>query len=781
MRWASKLFVENIIELLEEIDFFNFKKIKRNTYQALLKITKIELPFIIRIEYMKDSDITEEEIRTFFIDINTTKLSGKPLFIGYPGFSNRAIEAAQKLDITTISVDELLDNLVDTTNYRNYIKTLNIEENYIMLDLISENNNTIKPSVFLKLLTSNNSEQAIIKGDSGSGKTTFLKYILFKESQNPNIIPIMIDLGEYRNGSFYEFIINDGFKKNNIKIKSEKIFHILCREKKILFIFDNLESVLDINQPNFYKEFEEILKTGTPIVFTADTKFMTDNYYSNLTLNKIIATYKPKIFSISHLSLSDIKKKIKSSNIQKMFENQTISELIRLPVFFDIITKISFTDETTINKPIDIYKESLKQWQTNYLTQLGKATLCEEMAKVIINKGFFDSKKDIPDFIESFINNEYKGMPFSTEFVNKDLENSFFIKKISQNNYTFIHSSFTYFFLAKKLVEEIRRGNYTNTELLYSKFILEFVKDYLGTDKIINTLLEKYNREKFPKDKGEVFYLIYKVCNNLNIPAEIPVNKITLQKIDLISKEFLNLKMSNSDLKEAILKSSEFRNSKCSNIDFTGSNMEKIVITDSEIKSSTFSFANMKTSNIIRANLSNSSFHKTNLFQSIIIKSNLSFSNFNSANLHGVIGAESIFKKSDIRKTDLSNADFTKASFVETTMEEINSKSVSFCYADISQSTLRDSKFSFSFFHKTNFTESSLFNISLEAISLEGSTFNNANLNSVSFKWSNLQNVSFKNSVLKNVNFENADLRGADFTGAKICDETKESLKKAIV
>ncbi|HPQ49488.1 MAG TPA: pentapeptide repeat-containing protein [Spirochaetota bacterium] len=783
MRWASKLFVENIIELLEEIDFFNFKKIKRNTYSASLKVTKIEIPFILRIEYIKDGYVTEENIRDFFIDINTVKIDGKPVFIGYPGFTSKAIEVANSLNITTLNVDEILSNLVDTTLYREKLfeQKKSLEDNFFSVNLISENNNTVKLSVFTKILTSSESYPIIVKGETGSGKTTLLKYILFNEYDDNNFLPIFIDFKDYKSGSLYDFIISNGLKKNNIKIKSEKIFHILCREKKIIFLFDNLDYLVNINSDDsFYKEFERLISTNTPILFTADDNFITNNYHSNHAIYRVIALFKPKIFTIAHLTFSDIKKKIKGQNIQKIFDNKNLSELVKLPIFFDIITKISLTDDTVINKPIDIYKEALKQWNTSYLTPLGKATICEEMARVIINKGYFDSKKDIPDFIESFINNEYKAMPFSTEFLNKDLEKSFFIKKLGPNTYTFIHSSFTYFFLAKKLVEEIRRGNYNNINLLSSKFILDFVEDYLGYDKIMNILIEKYTREKYPKDRGDVFYLMYKVSNHIGIDSEIPIVRISLQKIDLISREFNYLKISSADLRETILKSADFKNCKCTNIDFTASNMEKVVVSESEFKSSTFNMCSMKFSNIIKSNLSNSSFHKANLFQSKIIKSNLSFSNFNASNLHGVIGCESIFKKCDIRKSDISNCDFAKAVFTETTFEEINSKSVSFCYSDLASVTIRDSKFPFSFFHNTDLSSSSFFNVKLEAVNLYGSIFENANLNGVSFKFSNLMNASFKNAVLKNVDFEGADIRGVDFTGVKMCEDTKESIKKAI-
>jgi uncharacterized protein YjbI with pentapeptide repeats/deoxyadenosine/deoxycytidine kinase len=795
MAWTAKIFSERVIRILNELEFYDFKKISKNVFKAQLKLGKIEVPFVINIFYSRKKVIQEEEIKMFFADINMTKGFVKGIFIGYPEFNKKARETGEKLDIITLDLYELLNSLSDTTEYRKWLRNLSKIKlkNYIPHKL-SNKETFLEFDSLLHMVEQDSGKPIFIEGEIGIGKSTLLKSILAELGKKSaldikNKIPFYVDLKQYSSySSLEDFLFQEVFRKNGIKLRSIESFEILCKENRLIFLLDNFDRVGVPESEEILglgKQLKKLVDMGVSIVATAPPGYFgvdfKNKFYYTKFLREVFLDIAPQLYKIENFTLGQIKQRLTNPKLQRLISrNEFLKEVCKIPVFLDIFSNLKIEQEEELEKFSDIYRESIKQWNSEYLTSMGKEMLAEEMAQSVFEKGEFELKRDIPEYMENFIHNRYKAMPFSLELVRKDIEKAFFIRKLDNDKYEFIHSSFVYFFIAKRLIEEIRKGNYNHIWLLSSSLILKFVEDAMGQDKIFNVIIERYNREKFSKEKGEVLFLMYKVAETLDVLKEIPINRISTQKIEAENKMLVNLNLTDVDFKESDFRNSDFRFSKSSKIDFSNCILENANLSFSDFKRSTFNSANMKYIMSKNSSFSESSFYKTNLFQSQCLKTDFSKCHFNSTNFHGVLAVEANFKKSDFRGVELSNGDFTKSDFEEASLEGFKCRSGLFYDSNFRYSHLKDIEFPFSIFHGTDFTESQLFNVDFSALNMKDSSFEKANLHNVSFKNSDLRKVSFKDSVLKEVDFSGCDLRGTDMTGAQMCDRTKESMKESI-
>ncbi len=794
MAWTSKLFSDRVMTILQELDFHNFKKVTKNVFKATLKLGKIEVPVVINIYYSRKKAITDDEVKMFFADISMVKGFVKGIFIGYPEFSKKAKEVAEKLDIITLDMYELLNSLIDTDNYRKTLKDIYKDQliNYIPHNLSNKEIN-IEFNSFINVVERSENSPIFVEGDIGIGKTTLLKSVIqncgkksFKNIKNR--IPFYIDLKKYN--EYYtlsDFIYHEVFLKNNIKLRTDEAFDILCNEKRMIFLIDNIDKITEAESEKIFKlahEFKQLADKGVLLVFTAPGGYFSVDFKNKLYFTKFIKTFEdvnPKLFKIKHFSLAQIKQKLVNPKLQRIISrNEFLKEVCKIPVFLDIFSNLKIESEESLLKFSDIYKESIKQWESEYLTNMGKEMFCEEMAKAIFNQGDFNIKTDLPEYMENFIHNKYKALPFSIELVKRDIEKSFFIRDISDGKYDFIHSSFVYFFIAIRLIEEIKKGNYNNIFLLASNLILKFSEDYLGAEKIFDVIIERYTRERFARDKGEILFLIYQVAELLGKLEQIPLNRISTQRIEAQNKMLVNLKLNDIDFKESDFRNTDFRFSKCNKIDFTSSVMENVNMSYCDFKKSNFQSSNMKYLISKNSNFSESSFYKSNIFQGTCTKTDFSKSNFDHANLHGILAVESNFKQAEFMDVDISNGDFTKADFEQAVFENIKCKSGLFSYTNLKLAHIKDTSFPFSIFYYASFHETTLYHVDFSFLNMNHCWFDKSNLNHVKFKNADLRGGSFKDAVFKEVDFSGADLRGVNFKNAKLCDLTKRSLEKAI-
>ena len=90
--------------------------------------------------------------------------------------------------------------------------------------------------------------------------------------------------------------------------------------------------------------------------------------------------------------------------------------------------------------------------------------------------------------------------------------------------------------------------------------------------------------------------------------------------------------------------------------------------------------------------------------------------------------------------------------------------------ADLSDTDLSESDFSYSALAQTNFAGSNLSEAAFRAAALKEASFANANLTNAVFAASDLQDADFKGANLTGVKFRASALRGASFDGAILVD-----------
>lgn len=795
MTWTSKIFNERVIKILTELEFCNFKKMSKDIFKAVLRMGKIEVPFNINIHYSKKKSISDEEVKMFFANHSLQRNDdAKTLFIGYPDFTKKAKEVAEKLSIIPLDIYDLLNSLVDTENYRNNLLNLFAQDvkNYIP-HKISNKDSSLEFQNLISFIEHHPTTPVFIEGDAGLGKTTLLKAMVQELGKKAHAdlkerIPFYVDLKNLPSyTSLEDFLFQEVLRKNDIRIRTNESFELLCQENRLIFFLDNFcrlgvpesEELISVG-----KNLKNLLLKGVQLIFVAPEGYFSVDYkgkiYPSLFMREVFEGF-TNIYRMEPFTLVQIKQRITSGKIQRVISrNEILKEISKVPVFLDILANLDLEDENAFQKFSDIYKASIRQWPATYLTGMGKETLCEEISKVFFEKGEFDLKEDVPGYLESFTQNEYKDIPFSNELLKKDLEKAFFIKNIHGFKYQFVHSSFMHYFIAKRLAEEFKKGNYKNIKLLSFDTILKFAEDFLGKERIITLITDQYNKERTANERGEMFFLLYKTASYFGLLKELPLQRISTQNIDARNRILTNLQLNDADFKESDFSNTDFRFAKCLKIDFSNTVLESANASFSEFKKSLFNSANLKYMVSRNSHFSESSFIKTNLFQSSFLKTDFSKTIFDSSNLHGILAVESIFKKAHFKGVELNNGDFTKADFEEAVFEDFHCKSGLFAFSIFHKAQFKNITFPFSIFHDADFSLAQLTHVVFPVINLRGVSFHKAKLTSVSFKGCDLRKVNFADAVLNNVNFADADLRQANFDGAKMCEETKKSLTKAL-
>lgn len=453
------------------------------------------------------------------------------------GFSKEAREVVKDLDYIRLFTDEellhfsigflsLMEKLVD--EYENFEKIISKEgvllknpiidiltshnfKYYINLEAKEENILHSPVETFLEdWCKTDNNEHILILGDLGTGKTSLLTTLCYKiskmylNSSAENIIPLYFPLKEYSPDImiFEDFIEKILTQKYNLKISYEKIIELM-KEQTFVFLFDGFDEINCVpTVQNLKKNLMNIIKFAnfpSKIILTCRTHFFK-------THEKIIMMFssqgffpKPKfrILTLQSFSKKQISKllesRLKNPNLawEKIKNKYDLKDLSSRPLLLDMIIQTYdklFEEEEKISSA-RLYEKYTNIWinreiEKSPITLKQKENFMQLLAYQMYTRlnaieSYTIHHSEISDLLHKL-----KLNPKDLAILDNDIRTCSFLHRYENGDYRFVHKSFMEFFVAKKIISEIKENNPEMYGVpLISHQIAIFINDILRMNK----------------------------------------------------------------------------------------------------------------------------------------------------------------------------------------------------------------------------------------------------------------------------------------------------------
>ncbi|RJO61893.1 MAG: NACHT domain-containing protein [Dehalococcoidia bacterium] len=224
-------------------------------------------------EASEQAQTQEEKVMDPVLGLMGNKVLERVLDEAYDFFKSQA-----ELNIKKIYIKNKIPSLLANFNSIRMVKTLwqidkpiDVEQFYCPLHFLAEgqtgnemgktkpNNSTKRITIdnALEFKTTNN---IVIKGIAGQGKTIFLRHLCVKEVERGERIPVFIELRRIQPGETLLLHINHYLEVLNLNI-DEKIFKALCDSKKFIFLFDAFDEIPEVEKPRIINEIERLAYT----------------------------------------------------------------------------------------------------------------------------------------------------------------------------------------------------------------------------------------------------------------------------------------------------------------------------------------------------------------------------------------------------------------------------------------------------------------------------------------------------------------------------------------
>lgn len=379
-----------------------------------------------------------------------------------------------------------------------------------------------------------NKASCIIIGDFGCGKSTLMAFLVYKLSKyflkkRIHFCTIAIPM-RYLHG---EDIVNEIFQflkvRFNVDFIDRALFINYVRSGKIALILDGLDEYVRIKEGRHYsyifKLINELISDNSRLIITSRlsifqtsqelTEYFNKSVIDSKLIAKRITSFSPyEIFEIMPLSDNQIsglinkKSKNYETNNALIFENNKLKELARHHILLDmIIDTMPLLLKGSKNKNLshfsifNIYDLYISNIINRDLFVIKKdKTIIEKIYEEIAYRMFKNGDDEIDGKeIQEIINITMENITGSIERDNNILINisSSLIIKTSEEKYRFIHRTFLEYFVAKNLVNSLRKNEFdkfADKNIVYHESILHFTRESLG-DKDI-PLLEKLLHNK---------------------------------------------------------------------------------------------------------------------------------------------------------------------------------------------------------------------------------------------------------------------------------------------
>lgn len=431
----------------------------------------------------------------------------------------------------------------------------------------------------------NSEENLVILGGPGTGKSTFLKYVmyqflkedlLFKDTTMYRPIPVFIELKNYlktigEERSIKKYIIKN-IQENSSSMKIElKDVELMIEKNLVTIFFDGLDEVFDVNLKMKIKEEIELLAKfhdNIKIIVTSRKEGYTEVAFEDEVLfveaeildfdNEKIDEYVEKWYLLEEESLARRKAKIIEFNNEKEKIDQT---LLENPLLLSLIiilftnngeiptTKLEIYESCTKTLVIDWEnKKSLKLdlderllgYKENILVNLAYWQYCkssEKNEKIV----HYQVKKEVASIIQrlKLVDDEIQADRSSEAFLNYIQRRSIYF----ENNFT--HKTFLEYYTALWIFKYYeRKGKRDKVREIFLKYarnsywnvVFELLMNMVDRDQGDTEIMDEYYEELIETDR-ETLPLLTRIMPTLKHISKDQIKKLYLTSIKTLLKE----------------------------------------------------------------------------------------------------------------------------------------------------------------------------------------------------------------------------------------------------
>jgi len=385
-------------------------------------------------------------------------------------------------------------------------------------------------------LKNNSHTHCFIIGDFGSGKSALITRLTYEISKKYfekllPVLPILIPM-RYLQG---EDIISEAARflreRCNIEECSRTSLVEAVRLGKVVLLLDGLDEYMRLKENHFptqvFKVLEEVLTnqsnviiTSRPSIFHTAEEFI--EYFRGRKLapsivpSRIYSAQPMLVLELKELSNQQIEEILNKNgitdqnHIKLIFENSSLLELARHHILLDMIiytlpqilkdVNTSAVKELKIPQLYEIYiSQAIKRdlWQTS-LSEPETLQICQKIALEMYNQHEDEFDESILNEIAADVIKQKHGVITNIREIVFHVRSSLLMTTAGDRRYRFIHRSIMEYFVAKGLIEAIRKRDFGGLEIkniVYHEAISHFARAYL-TERdipILANLLEHEN------------------------------------------------------------------------------------------------------------------------------------------------------------------------------------------------------------------------------------------------------------------------------------------------
>jgi len=473
-----------------------------------------------------------------------------------------------------------------------------------------------------------------IVGDYGSGKSAFCHHLLYQlcKVDDDSIIPVFIPLGQLQKRNTMEnFLIRDifNFIKNNYQFNiSENDFNELVSKGRLIFILDALDEMstrLDntIAQNNLNHSIK--LAKNNVVVLTSRHTYISKD------MEKKLFEY-DRLIKIKDFTNDEIKKFLRRyikddeeriDQISHVVDDERMSTLARKPLFlyiiynhFNKLKKYFVINESVILKTLTeewIKHDAKVQQETDVIKQNKIIDSRQRISEVLASASYKTGMPIGIDDIKSEVSEELRYDDSETDAAEKLLEyyndaiHSTFLIKEGNEKYRFIVNPVMEYFVASRIINDIRKGRITSildhVDSIRTEETFDFIRGIIELEwaikphvlKQISSDNPELNTLKSFENKNEILYdIIIKTKNDhrkpnvSNLVRILDITRNLPNKPNFTNLNLSDVHLSNSNLKNAIL---------------IEANLERSDLSGSDLSGADLSHANLSYANLSRCNL----------------------------------------------------------------------------------------------------------------------------------------------------------------------------------
>ncbi|MCL2596102.1 MAG: pentapeptide repeat-containing protein [Paludibacter sp.] len=692
-------FEEDVKSLYESFGFKVYKDvlIDANQIDLIAELQKAGVLYRNMIECKAYSEnVGIQELNIFigrFLTAKQNKKADKGIFVTTTGFTRDAKEAAANAGIDLFIYSDLLKELQNfeplaekmVTDWHSSKEYSYYVEPFGKLDGQNEESPLI--DIINLKLNSKKGEVIALLGEYGSGKSIFLQKLAadfaakYLSSKYHDKIPIFIKLRELQYFRDIKDLIKHTISQQGIEVSKNNIFDEMLRNGKFLLLLDGLDEITpDVDEDVIIEQLSrlnEIMIEGSNVIITSRSNFFQGKQRAKMILQDLERTSLEKSASprksfavvwlqdFSDTQISDfLKNRIpKDANdcFKMLKETYNLEDLAKRPILLDIISNMmpeikKLKGEVNAAKLYEIYTnlwiDREKKERNTSLSKKIKRQFCHEVSwhlfiHSLLEISFSVLTKKIKDVVSRI-----EGSDEISGAILFDAQVCSFMEVGENKTLHFAHRSFSEFFCAQKLCNEINNNDLSSYRLkCLTPEIQFFLLDYIGKHDCKKMFLNwAANQDDFDL-KGKALW-------SMNILG-INIKDYNLENANFSHTRFEGfvfegLNLSNCNFHGSNLNGAKFINCNLNNCVFHNANLENSDFSSSYGEQIDFSNAKLNETNFLNTN-----FHKCNLKNSILSNAELTHCDLRDSNLQ-----RAVFYQTDIQNADLRGTKIIKIDIV---------------------------------------------------------------------------------------------------------------------